>query len=101
MRLPPLAPRRNWQRSKALEAEIAAAAGGNGTTLIVAPWSADGHTDHDAAGAAAARAAQATRSMFLEYPIWIVALGLARQRRQTGAGPGSLARTAQAGAGCD
>lgn len=56
--------------SQALEAGIAAAAG-TGGALIVAPWSADGHTDHDAAGAAAARVASSTGSMFLEYPIWM------------------------------
>lgn len=54
-----------------LEQEIILAAGNGGTgTLILAPWSADGHTDHDAAGAAAATAAAATGSLLLEYPIW-------------------------------
>lgn len=54
-----------------LEHEIILASGNGGTsTLIVAPWSADGHTDHDAAGAAAAKAAAATGSLLLEYPIW-------------------------------
>ncbi len=55
----------------ALEAEISAAAGPGGSALIVAPWSADGHTDHDAAGTAAANAARTTGSLFLEYPIWM------------------------------
>lgn len=54
-----------------LEREIAASAEAGGGTLIVAPWSADGHTDHDTAGAAAAAAAANTGSMFLEYPIWM------------------------------
>lgn len=54
-----------------LEAAISAAAGPGGRTLIVAPWSADGHTDHDAAGTAAANAARTTGSLFLEYPIWM------------------------------
>ncbi|GAA1344832.1 bifunctional PIG-L family deacetylase/class I SAM-dependent methyltransferase [Arthrobacter roseus] len=54
-----------------LEHELTAAAGVGGTsTVIVAPWSADGHTDHDAVGAAAAKAAAATGSVLLEYPIW-------------------------------
>ncbi|WP_207344627.1 PIG-L family deacetylase [Arthrobacter sp. E3] len=55
-----------------LEREITTAAQpGGSATLIVAPWSADGHTDHDAAGAVAAKAAAATGSMLLEYPIWL------------------------------
>ncbi|MDJ0314896.1 PIG-L family deacetylase [Arthrobacter sp. H35-D1] len=55
----------------ALEQAITAAAQPGGhSTLIVAPWSADGHTDHDAAGIAAAKAAAATGSTLLEYPIW-------------------------------
>lgn len=54
-----------------LEHDITGAAGNGGTgTLIVAPWSADGHKDHDAAGDAAGRAATATGSVLLEYPIW-------------------------------
>lgn len=39
-------------------------------TLLVAPWRADGHADHDAAGAAAAAAAYRTGTRLLEYPIW-------------------------------
>lgn len=55
-----------------LKNEIAAAATQNShKTLVVAPWSGDGHTDHDAAGAAAGRAARTTHSLFLEYPIWL------------------------------
>lgn len=54
-----------------LEQEIVASVEGHGTALIVAPWSADGHTDHDAAGAAAAKASRASGSLFLEYPIWM------------------------------
>lgn len=52
------------------EAITAAARPGGPFTMIVAPWSADGHTDHDAAGVAAAKAAAATGSTLLEYPIW-------------------------------
>lgn len=59
------------EHAAALEAEIMAAARDDATALIVAPWASDGHTDHDAAGAAAARAAHATGSKFLEYPIWM------------------------------
>lgn len=42
-----------------------------GQTLIVAPWRADGHTDHDAAGEAAAAAAAESGSTLLEYPVWL------------------------------
>ncbi|MCY0904518.1 bifunctional PIG-L family deacetylase/class I SAM-dependent methyltransferase [Arthrobacter sp. H14-L1] len=50
------------------EAERAAE---HGQTLIVAPWRADGHTDHDAAGEAAAAAAAESGSTLLEYPVWL------------------------------
>lgn len=42
-----------------------------GRTLVVAPWRADGHTDHEAAGEAAAAAAAAGANPFLEYPVWL------------------------------
>lgn len=41
------------------------------TTLVVAPWRRDGHPDHEAAGRAAAAAAQRTDSALLEYPVWL------------------------------
>ncbi len=41
-----------------------------GMTLVVAPWRGDGHPDHEAAGAAAALAADETGARLLEYPIW-------------------------------
>ncbi|ALE93794.1 hypothetical protein AOC05_18105 [Arthrobacter alpinus] len=60
------------EHTRDLEHEIATAATpGGAATLIVAPWSADGHTDHDAAGAAATNAAALTGSLLLEYPIWM------------------------------
>ena len=37
--------------------------------LLVAPWRGDGHPDHEAAGRAAAQAAEGARR--LEYPIWL------------------------------
>ncbi|MCU1537718.1 MAG: bifunctional 3-demethylubiquinone-9 3-methyltransferase/2-octaprenyl-6-hydroxy phenol methylase [Humibacillus sp.] len=40
-------------------------------TLVCAPWRHDGHTDHDAAGRAAAVAAHRTDARLLEYPIWL------------------------------
>lgn len=41
-----------------------------GNTLLVAPWSRDGHPDHDAAGRAARVAATRTGAHLLEYPVW-------------------------------
>lgn len=38
--------------------------------LLVAPFRHDGHSDHDAAGAAAARVATRHGATLLEYPIW-------------------------------
>ena len=38
---------------------------------LAAPWHRDGHTDHDTAGAAAARLAAKARVPLLEYPIWL------------------------------
>ncbi len=38
--------------------------------LVCAPWRRDGHTDHEAAGRAAAVAAARTDARLLEYPIW-------------------------------
>lgn len=43
---------------------------GEPSTLLVAPWAADGHPDHAAAGRAAAAAAVSVRATLLEYPIW-------------------------------
>lgn len=39
-------------------------------TVLVAPWRHDGHPDHDAAGRAAAAAADRTGATLWEYPIW-------------------------------
>lgn len=39
--------------------------------LIVAPWRADGHVDHEAAGRIAARIARMTGAQLLEYPVWM------------------------------
>ena len=40
------------------------------STLVVAPWRADGHPDHEAAGRAAATAAHRCGARLWEYPIW-------------------------------
>ncbi|MFC7848682.1 PIG-L family deacetylase [Arthrobacter sp. NPDC057388] len=42
----------------------------DGTLVIVAPYRADGHIDHDTLGAVAAEAAEAGGHGLLEYPIW-------------------------------
>lgn len=39
-------------------------------TWVVAPLRGDGHPDHDAAGAAAARSSRDGRARLLEYPVW-------------------------------
>ena len=40
-------------------------------TLVVAPWSADGHGDHDALGLACAEAVGAGGGNLVHYPIWL------------------------------
>lgn len=39
--------------------------------LVVVPWRADGHGDHEAAGAAVAGLALETGAHLLEYPVWM------------------------------
>lgn len=41
-----------------------------GADWCLAPWRADGHPDHEAAGRAAARACAATGARLAEYPVW-------------------------------
>ncbi|QWC84523.1 PIG-L family deacetylase [Nocardioidaceae bacterium] len=41
-----------------------------GRCVVVAPFAADGHPDHEAAALAAARAARRTGADLLEFPIW-------------------------------
>lgn len=57
------------EHEDAVVAALTAALGDGGTVL--APWSGDGHPDHDACGRAAARAAAATGSRLLAYPVWM------------------------------
>ena len=58
-------------RSK-LDAALAAVVGTTTEhTVLVAPWRTDGHTDHDAAGRAAAGLARTLGLPLLEYPIWL------------------------------
>lgn len=40
-------------------------------TLLVAPWTADGHPDHDALGRAAVVAAASTGATPAHYPLWL------------------------------
>jgi LmbE family N-acetylglucosaminyl deacetylase/SAM-dependent methyltransferase len=40
-------------------------------TLLVAPWTADGHPDHDAAGEVAARVADEVGATCVHYPVWL------------------------------
>jgi LmbE family N-acetylglucosaminyl deacetylase len=42
----------------------------SGHTVLIAPWSRDGHTDHDACGAAAEAVAEHCGCALLEYPVW-------------------------------
>lgn len=42
-----------------------------GRVLLAAPWSADGHCDHEAAGRAARHVAEKIGCPLLEYPIWL------------------------------
>lgn len=49
--------------------DVLASLTGSGDWLI-APWEADGHRDHDAAGRAAGRAAGVSGARLLRYPLW-------------------------------
>ncbi|GIL36582.1 bifunctional PIG-L family deacetylase/class I SAM-dependent methyltransferase [Phycicoccus sp. DTK01] len=40
-------------------------------SLVVAPWSSDGHPDHDALGAAADEVARRRGATLLQYPVWL------------------------------
>ena len=40
-------------------------------TLVIAPWLADGHTDHDALGRAAGGAVSHSGADLVHYPIWL------------------------------
>lgn len=56
--------------AEAAEAVAAELGGGGRDTWVVAPWRADGHPDHAAAGRAAADAASAVDARLFEYPVW-------------------------------
>ncbi|MGB5935932.1 MAG: bifunctional PIG-L family deacetylase/class I SAM-dependent methyltransferase [Ornithinimicrobium sp.] len=47
------------------------AARADADTLVIAPWTHDGHGDHDAIGAAAALAASSISATVVHYPIWL------------------------------
>ncbi len=40
-------------------------------TLVIAPWDADGHPDHDALGRAASAAAARSGAVVAHYPVWL------------------------------
>ncbi|PRY14552.1 bifunctional PIG-L family deacetylase/class I SAM-dependent methyltransferase [Kineococcus rhizosphaerae] len=42
-----------------------------GGTLLVAPWTGDGHPDHDVAGAVAAQVAAERGARCVHYPVWV------------------------------
>ncbi|MET1033729.1 MAG: PIG-L family deacetylase [Arthrobacter sp.] len=54
----------------ALEAALAAELPAEGPAVIAAPYRFDGHADHDAVGAVAARVAARHGAGLLEFPIW-------------------------------
>ncbi|WP_405667014.1 PIG-L family deacetylase [Streptomyces sp. NBC_01166] len=43
----------------------------SGAVLVAAPWTADVHSDHEAAGRAARAAARESDVPFVEYPVWM------------------------------
>ncbi|QCR18132.1 bifunctional PIG-L family deacetylase/class I SAM-dependent methyltransferase [Agrococcus sp. SGAir0287] len=53
-------------------AAIVEVVGDGRDAVLVAPYRGDGHPDHEAAGRAAAIAAQRTDARLLEYPIWLL-----------------------------
>ncbi|WP_406830990.1 bifunctional PIG-L family deacetylase/class I SAM-dependent methyltransferase [Pedococcus sp. KACC 23699] len=57
------------EHQEALDAALSAVVGPG--TVLAAPWRRDGHTDHEAAGAVAARVASAAGAPLLEYPVWL------------------------------
>ncbi|GMA41931.1 bifunctional PIG-L family deacetylase/class I SAM-dependent methyltransferase [Mobilicoccus caccae] len=40
-------------------------------TVLVAPWSLDGHADHDALGRAATTCSERTGARLVQYPLWL------------------------------
>ncbi|MGB5951099.1 MAG: bifunctional PIG-L family deacetylase/class I SAM-dependent methyltransferase [Ornithinimicrobium sp.] len=42
----------------------------NASTLVIAPWTRDGHSDHDAIGEACAAAASSASASVVHYPLW-------------------------------
>lgn len=41
------------------------------STLVLAPWSQDGHIDHDTTGVVAAQVARAASASCIHYPVWL------------------------------
>ncbi|MEO6413608.1 MAG: PIG-L family deacetylase [Pedococcus sp.] len=61
-----------------ITAAIVDLVGDGRNTLLVAPYEADGHPDHDEMGRCAAAAAHRTGAMLAEYPIWLWHAGHSR-----------------------
>jgi LmbE family N-acetylglucosaminyl deacetylase/protein-L-isoaspartate O-methyltransferase len=60
------------EQRDAIRAEIARLLGDHSAaTLLVAPWRADGHSDHDALGEICAGLAESGGIRLLEYPVWL------------------------------
>ncbi len=54
----------------ALEDPVATRTPAGPGTVLVGPWSGDGHPDHDAVGRGCARAAARTGATAVAYPVW-------------------------------
>lgn len=63
-----------------------------GASSCFAPWTGDGHPDHDAAGRAARRAGVQTGVPVLEYPVWMWHWATDRERENTTRVPWERAR---------
>jgi LmbE family N-acetylglucosaminyl deacetylase/SAM-dependent methyltransferase len=61
-----------------ITAAIVDLVGDGRNTLLVAPYGADGHPDHDAMGRCAAAASHRTGAVLGEYPIWLWHAGHSR-----------------------
>jgi LmbE family N-acetylglucosaminyl deacetylase/SAM-dependent methyltransferase len=78
-----------------ITAAIVELVGDGRNTLLVAPYRADGHPDHDEMGTCAAAAAHRTGAMLAEYPIWLWHAGHSRDMPWSRLVRLPLAQTAQ------
>ncbi|SCM07161.1 GlcNAc-PI de-N-acetylase [Streptomyces sp. DpondAA-F4] len=70
----------------------------SGAALVAAPWTADVHSDHEAAGRAARAAAAESGVPFVEYPVWLWHWGRPEDPRVP-LGPGRTAPPVRGGPG--